>query len=192
MKENRFYYVCRAIVIPVLHFLYPFRVHGTENIPAEGPAILCSHQVHLADPLFIATSTRRYVRYISKKELFDNRFLAWLFRHLGMFPVARGGSDMSAMRTCLNILKEGGVLGIFPQGHRYKQDDHHQLESGTAIMALRSRVPVIPIHVRGPLKLFRRNEITVGKPVALEDLKRIDSASMAEADRRLIAAIWGD
>ena len=190
MKENRFYYVCRALATPLLHFLYPFRVDGKENIPAEGPAILCSNHVHMFDPVFIAISTRRYIRYISKQELFSNRALAWFFRHLGMFPVARGASDLSAMRTSLSILKEGGVLGIFPQGHRYKQDDHRQLESGAAIIALRARVPVIPIHVKGPLKLFRRNEITVGAPVALDDLKRIDAPAMAEADRRLIRAIW--
>ncbi len=191
MKENRFYYAIRAIALPIMHVLYPFRVTGISNIPAEGPAILCSNHVHMFDPVFIAVSTRRYIRYISKRELFGNRALAWFYRHLGMFPVARGGSDMSAMRTSLSILKEGGVLGIFPQGHRYKRDDHHELESGAAIMALKARVPVIPIHVKGPVKLFRRNEITVGRPVALGDLKRIDAPALAEADRRLIGAIWG-
>ena len=190
MMENRFYFICRALVIPLLHFLFPFRVTGRENIPAEGAAILCSNHVCMMDPLFIATSTRRYVRYISKKELFENRFLGWLFRHLGMFPVARGGSDMNAMRTMISVLKEGGVLGIFPQGHRYKRDDNHTLESGAAIIALRARVPVIPIHVRGPVRLFRRNEVRIGKPVMLDDLKRIDAPSLAEADSRLIAAIW--
>ena len=190
MMENRFYFICRALVIPLLHFLFPFRVTGRENIPAEGAAILCSNHVCMMDPLFIATSTRRYVRYISKKELFENRFLGWLFRHLGMFPVARGGSDMNAMRTMISVLKEGGVLGIFPQGHRYKRDDNRTLESGAAIIALRARVPVIPIHVRGPVRLFRRNEVRIGKPVTLDDLKRIDAPSLAEADSRLIAAIW--
>ena len=190
MMENRFYFICRALVIPLLHFLFPFRVTGRENIPAEGAAILCSNHVCMMDPLFIATSTRRYVRYISKKELFENRFLGWLFRHLGMFPVARGGSDMSAMRTMISVLKEGGVLGIFPQGHRYRMDDNRTLETGTAVIALRARVPVIPIHVRGPIRLFRMNEIRIGRPVQLDDLKRIDAHSLAEADNRLIRAIW--
>ncbi|MBQ8954320.1 MAG: 1-acyl-sn-glycerol-3-phosphate acyltransferase [Clostridia bacterium] len=190
MKENRFYYFFRALVIPLLHFLFPFRVTGRENIPTEGPAILCSNHVNMVDPLFIATSTRRYIRYISKKELFENRFLGWFFRHLGMFPVARGGTDMTAMRTMISVLKEGGVLGIFPQGHRYKQDDNRTLESGAAIIALRARVPVIPVHVRGPVRLFRMNEIRIGRPVQLEDLKRIDAPTLAEADNRLIQAIW--
>ncbi|MBR3503396.1 MAG: 1-acyl-sn-glycerol-3-phosphate acyltransferase [Clostridia bacterium] len=190
MKENRFYYTCRALVIPLLRFLFPFRVAGVENIPSDGPAILCSNHVHMVDPLFVATSTRRYVRYISKRELFGNRFLGWFFQRLGMFPVARGGTDMSAMRTMMSILKEGGVLGIFPQGHRYPHDDNRTLESGVAVIALRARVPVIPIHVRGPVRLFRMNEIRIGEPVALDDLKRIDAPTLAEADSRLIDAIW--
>ena len=190
MKENRFYAFFRALVIPLLHLLFPFRVTGRENIPAEGAAILCSNHVCMLDPLFIATSTRRYIRYISKKELFANRFLGWFFRHLGMFPVARGSADMSAMRTMMTVLREGGVLGIFPQGHRHRMDDDRTLESGTAVIALRARVPLIPIHVRGPVRLFRMNEIHIGAPVALDDLKRIDAPSIAEADSRLIKAIW--
>ena len=189
---NRWYYFFRALVIPLLHLLFPFRVTGRENIPSEGAAILCSNHVCMLDPLFIAVATRRYIRYISKKELFDNKFLGWFFRHLGMFPVARGNADMSAMRTMMSVLKEGGVLGIFPQGHRYRQDDNRSLESGTAVIALRAHVPVIPIHVRGPVRLFRRNEIRIGGPVALDDLKRIDAPSLAEADDRLVAAIWGE
>ena len=190
MKVNRFYYFFRALVIPLLHILFPYRVTGRENIPSEGAAILCSNHVCMLDPLFIATATPRYIRYISKKELFGNRFLGWFFTHLGMFPVARGGTDMSAMRTMMAVLKEGGVLGIFPQGHRYRQDDNRALETGTAVIALRARVPVIPIHVRGPIRLFRMNEIRIGRPVQLDDLKRIDAPSLAEADNRLIRAIW--
>ena len=190
MKVNRWYYFFRALVIPLLHLLFPFRVTGRENIPSEGAAILCSNHVCMLDPLFIAVATRRYIRYISKKELFDNKFLGWFFRHLGMFPVARGGTDMTAMRTMMAVLKEGGVLGIFPQGHRYRMDDNRTLETGTAVIALRARVPVIPIHVRGPVRLFRMNEIHIGAPVPLDDLKRIDAPSLAEADNRLIEAIW--
>ena len=191
MKTNRFYFVIRAIIIPLLHIFFPFRLTGRENIPLEGPAMICSNHVSMLDPLFISASTRRYIRYISKKELFENRFLKWIFTHLGMFPVARGGSDMSAMRTSLAVLKDGGVLGIFPQGHRYRQDDHRALETGAAVMALRARVPVIPVHVRGPVRLFRMNEIAIGEPVALDDLKRIDTPALVETDRRLVAAIWG-
>ncbi|MBO4297743.1 MAG: 1-acyl-sn-glycerol-3-phosphate acyltransferase [Clostridia bacterium] len=192
MKTNRFYFVCRAIVLFLLSFLFPFRASGRENIPAEGPVLLCSNHVSLIDPLFIACSTKRYIRFISKKELFSNRFFNWLFTHLGMFPVDRGGSDLSAMRTSLAVLKEGGALGIFPQGHRYRQDDNRDLETGAAIMALRARVPVIPIHVRGPVRLFRRNEVRFGKPLDFSDLKRLDAPALAEAGRRLAEGIWGE
>ena len=190
MKENRFYAFFRALVLPLLHLFFPYRVTGRENIPTDGAAVLCSNHVSMIDPVFIAMATRRYIRYISKKELFENRFTNWFFRHMGMFPVARGETDMTAMRTMMSVLKEGGVLGIFPQGHRYPQDDNRTLESGVAIVALRARVPVIPIHVRGPVRMFHRNEIHIGKPVMLDDLRRIDAPTLAEADKRLIEAIW--
>ena len=192
MKVNRFYYFFRALVTPLLHIIFPFRIEGRENIPADGAVMLCSNHVSMIDPLFITMATKRYIRFISKKELFDNRFLNWFFTHLGMFPVARGESDMSAMRTSISILKDGGALGIFPQGHRYKHDDHRKIETGAAIMALRARVTVVPIHVRGPVRPFRRSEIRIGRPVPLDDIRRIDAPGLAEANDRLIEAIWSE
>ena len=96
------------------------------------------------------------------------------------------------MRTSLAVLKEGGALGIFPQGHRYRQDDNRDLETGAAIMALRAHVPVIPIHVRGPVRLFRRNEVRFGRPIDFSDLKRLDTPTLAEAGKRLMEGIWSE
>ena len=192
MKKNRFYYFIRALATPLTHFLFPFRTEGFENIPREGAAVLCMNHISMLDPVMVAITTRRYIRYISKKELFSNRFLSWFFTHIGMFPVGRGESDMTAMRTMLSILKDGGVLGIFPQGHRHRDDDDRTMESGAAIVCLRARVPVIPIHIQGPVRLFRKSVIRVGRPLALDDIRRIDAAGIQEANRRLIEGIWED
>ena len=107
-----------------------------------------------------------------------------------MVPVDRGGSDMAAMRTCISVLKEGGVLGIFPQGHRYKHDESHEMQSGAAFIALRTHVPVVPIHVSGPVRPFRFTRIHIMPPVDLSDLTRPDAPSIGEATKRLSDAIW--
>ena len=98
---------------------------------------------------------------------------------------------MAAIRKCFAVLKEGGALGIFPQGHRYRHDENHQPETGAALIALRARVPMIPVHLDPPVSLFRRANVRIGQPVDLADLNgKVDSASLEEATRRLAAAIW--
>ena len=190
--SNRFYRVLIAILRPLVHVIFPHRVTGVENIPKDGPVLLCSNHVSMLDPVFIACAVKREIRFISKKELFDNKFLGPILTKMGMFPVNRGGTDMAAMRTCMGILKEGGVLGIFPQGHRWRKDENRELQSGAAVMALRSRVPVIPIHVEAPVKPFRFIRVRVGAPVKLDDIPRLDAPSVEQAGERLKDAIWQD
>lgn len=190
MKRNHFYHFAVAVLWPILHLIFPHRVTGLENVPAEGGVMLCSNHVSMLDPFFIAGAVKREIRFISKKELFKNKLLGAIMTKLGMFPVDRGGSDMAAMRTCISILKEGGVLGIFPQGHRYKHDENHELQSGAAFIALRTRVPVVPIHVSGPVRPFHRTTIHIMPPVDLADLARPDAAAIGEATNRLSGAIW--
>ena len=179
-----------ALLWPILHLIFPHRVTGLENVPAEGAVMLCSNHVSMLDPFFIAGAVRREIRFISKKELFTNRLLGAIMTKLGMFPVDRGGNDMAAMRTCISVLKEGGVLGIFPQGHRYKHDENHEMQSGAAFIALRTHVPVVPIHVSGPVRPFRFTRIHIMPPVDLSDLTRPDAPSIGEATKRLSDAIW--
>lgn len=190
MKRNHFYHFAVALLWPILHLIFPHRVTGLENVPAEGAVMLCSNHVSMLDPFFIAGAVKREIRFISKKELFKNKLLGAIMTKLGMFPVDRGGSDMTAMRTCISILKEGGVLGIFPQGHRYKHDENHEMQSGAAFIALRTHVPVVPIHVSGPVRPFRRTTIHIMPPVDLSDLTRPDAPSIGEATKRLSGAIW--
>ena len=190
MKRNHFYHFAVALLWPILHLIFPHRVTGLENVPGEGAVMLCSNHVSMLDPFFIAGAVKREIRFISKKELFKNKLLGAILTKLGMFPVDRGGSDMTAMRTCVSILREGGVLGIFPQGHRYKHDENHEMQSGAAFIALRTHVPVVPIHVSGPVRPFRFTRIHIMPPVDLNDLTRPDATAIGEATKRLTDAIW--
>ena len=93
----------------------------------------------------------------------------------------------------MSVVKEGNVLGIFPQGHRYKADDHRKLESGAALVALRTRTPIVPVHISAPLRYFHRVRIEIGAPVPLDDLfGKADATSLETATQRLTDAIWHD
>ena len=90
---------------------------------------------------------------------------------LHMIPVDRHHSDMEAMRTCLKVTKAGGVLSIFPEGTRHKEGVMEHMESGVALIALRSGVPMIPMYIDGKPRLFRRMRVTVGDPIPMDDLR---------------------
>ena len=97
--------------------------------------------------------------------------LKWFFSNMHMIPVDRGNSDMAALRTCMKTLRDGGVLGIFPEGTRHKQGVMEELESGTALIALRSNVPVIPMLITPKFRFFRRMHLYVGTPIEYQDLR---------------------
>ena len=190
MKVNYFYRVVRNIAWFLCKILFPMKVIGAENVPKDGPVLICSNHISMVDPVLIAVSFKRQITYMAKKELFGTKFTNWFFRNLGMVPVDRGASDIAALRICLETLNEGRILGVFPQGHRFKQDENHEIQSGAAIMALRSKAVVVPVHVSAPLKFFRKNTVRFGKPVDLSDLVRVNSQAIAAASNRITEGIW--
>lgn len=166
--------------------IHPVRVIGRENMVKEGPVILCANHMNLQDPMVLNVYLGRLIRFMAKKELFENRFMNRVMTWLGAFPVSRGERDLSAVRTSLKLLEEGEVLGIFPEGHRYADGEMHEFGNGLALIALRSGAPVVPAYIQGSYRLFRRVTVTVGEPVALADQgRRCDSASLRTATERI-------
>jgi len=172
----------------------PAKVTGKENIPAEGGFILCANHQHWLDPIHIAAhlGPRRY-RYLAKAETFKGKFAAWfLGEGMGAIPIKRGESDLNAIRMSLKAVADGGALGVFPQGTRSRDNTPTPMQTGVAMIALRSGAPVIPVFIEGPYRLFSRKKLAVGKPVDFSDLgRRCDSATMEEMTRRIEKAIWG-
>ena len=162
---NRFYHYLYILVRPILRLLMPFRAVGQENIP-EGGALLCANHASGWDPILIAVSLPNDSRlaFMAKEELFQNRFLRWLLKKLGGFPVNRGGNDLSAMKTALKALGDGRRLLVFPEGTRVEKQGDTDAKGGITMMATRTGVPIIPIYCGGKKKLFRRYTIVFGEP----------------------------
>lgn len=185
MKRGFCVFLC-AIYRLFSALFHPVRVIGRENMVREGPVILCANHVSLQDPMVLDVYLGRLIRFMAKKELFENRFMNRIMTWLGAFPVSRGESDLSAMRTSLKLLADGEALGIFPEGHRYVDGEMHEFGNGLALIALRSGAPVVPAYIQGNYRLFRRVTVTVGAPVALSDLgRRCDSKTLCAATERI-------
>ncbi|MCK9857388.1 MULTISPECIES: lysophospholipid acyltransferase family protein [Paenibacillus] len=156
------YGIFKAVFNVLYGLLFRLEVRGLENIPKEGSVILCSNHISLLDPPAVGIRVPRKVHYMAKAELFKIPVFGPLIRAWGAFPVKRGvGKD--AIRSALNLLGEGKVMGIFPEGTR--NSDGAAAKKGAAMIAYRSGAAIIPVAVVGHYKLFRKMRVFYGKPV---------------------------
>lgn len=182
------YSFCRGALRLFYKLLFRLEAHGLEHIPAEGGVLLCSNHLSNLDPPTIGILLQRKVHFMAKKELFDIFGLGWLIKQLGAFPVKRGGVSKESIKTALTLLREGHVMGIFPEGTRNKGEDASIGKRGAATFALRSDAAVIPVAIIGNYKLFRKMKVVYGPPVDLSAFKEEKGADAAEMATEAIMA----
>ncbi|WP_026673023.1 lysophospholipid acyltransferase family protein [Alkalihalobacterium bogoriense] len=154
-----------------LSTFYKVRVIGKENIPESGPVLLCCNHISNLDPPFLGAYIKRNICYMAKQELFTVPVLKTILPILGAFPVRRGMSDKQAMRTAMTLLKEGNMIGLFPEGTRSKDGKLQKGLAGAGFFALRTEASVIPCAIVGPYKLFKPLTLVYGKPINMTPLK---------------------
>ncbi len=182
--------IIKALVGAYYAVMYPIRLIGEENIP-PGAAILCANHIASRDPILLLLRLRRKITFMAKKELFQVKIVGAVLREAGAFPVDRGRADLSAIRESMRILKEGGLLGIFPQGTRSVSNERTQMHGGAALIEQRSKAPVVPVYIDGPYRKFRRTNIYIGMPIDLADFgARSDGATISAVTGKIDGAIW--
>lgn len=155
----------KALVSAIFYPLYRIKVIGKENFPKEGGVLLCSNHIDNLDPPVVGITAPRPVRFMAKEELFQMPILKGLLPRLHAFPVKRGMSDRQAMRTALKILKDGEVVGLFPEGTRSKTGELQKGLAGAGFFALRGDAVVMPCAIIGSYKPFRRLKVIYGQPI---------------------------
>lgn len=174
-----------AIAKPICYLLFStllrVKVSGRENIPEKGGVIIASNHVNATDVIFLEYKIKRHIRWMAKSELFENKIIGWFLRGLGAFPVKRGGLDVAAAKTAFELLENGEVFGIFPQGTRSKNPaDPVKARHGVAKFAAEAGVPVVPVAIYGDFKLFGKVYVKYGKPVYFE--KKEDGTPYTKAE----------
>ncbi|WP_379129142.1 lysophospholipid acyltransferase family protein [Paenibacillus sp. sgz500958] len=170
------YVICRGLLRCIYAIIFPLKVVGRENVPKEGGVLLCANHISLLDPITMGIKLKRQVKYMAKAELFTVPVLGWLVRQLGAFPVKRGGVSKESIKTALQTLRGGDVMGIFPEGTR--NSDVGVAKKGAASFALRSGAAVVPAAIIGRYKLFRRMTIIYGAPIDLSEFAGAGSESL--------------
>lgn len=174
---------------------YRWEVVGKEHIPDRGPVVICPNHIHNLDPPLVGSAIDRKVHFMAKEELFRIPILAPIIRRLGAFPVRRGASDRKAFKRAVEILQEGKVLAIFPEGTRSRNGRLGKAHPGAALIALKGNADVVPAAIIGPYRFFGKVRIVFGPPFRLDcppgskinsELLRDHSARIMDKIERLI------
>lgn len=156
-----FYWFMKTFVLgPVLKTLFRPWVKGLDNVPAEGAAILASNHLSFSDSIFMPLMVPRPVVFLAKSEYFTGKGIkgkltAAFFRLTNQLPMDRSGGAASALslNAGMDVLKNGSLLGIYPEGTRSPDARLYRGKVGVARLALQARVPVIPVAMIGTDKV---------------------------------------
>ncbi len=160
--------VAKAIVAPIFKIFYPMQIEGLEYYDMKNPFVLCANHQSNLDVFSLYIASPRQVHFMAKAELFKHKPLAWLFRKLGAFPVKRNQTDITAIKNALKVLKDGHVLGIFPQGTRVEEIEDDGAKAGAVVIANKAKVPVIPAAIITKYKIFKPIKVKFGKPMLMQ------------------------
>jgi 1-acyl-sn-glycerol-3-phosphate acyltransferase len=141
------YWVIKAILKPLLKLIYRIRIEGLENLPKKGPAIIAANHLSFLDSFFIPLAVpRRKVTYLAKADYFKSWKTSWFFKMVGQIPTEREGGKKSqqSLDIATEVLEQGDLLGIYPEGTRSPDGYLHRGRTGVARLALKAGAPVIP------------------------------------------------
>lgn len=190
--ETKWKKIERAIIKGLIYSFYKivFRIEkiGEENIPENEPVIICANHLNMWDAVGLVVSTKRKVNFVAKENLFDNRFLNWIAHVFDVIPIKRGMRDIEAMKRCLKTLKDGQILGIFPEGTRRGLEKGAKVQNGAAYMALKSKVKVVPVGINGKFKAFTKVTLNYGKPIDFDkyDCKTPEKDNLDKATKEIM------
>lgn len=193
-----FYSIAKTFVVgPAVNTIFRPWVKGLDNIPTEGPAILASNHMSFSDSVFIPVAVPRQVRFLAKNDYWKGKGMAgvwnrWFFTVSGQIPMDRSGGQASqnSLAAGEQALRDGHLLGIYPEGTRSPDGKLYRGKVGVAKLALNAQVPVIPIALIGTANVqpidkiiprVARVGMIVGEPMTFESY--YDNASDRFAQR---------
>ena len=190
------YRIVGTLSIPVVKGLYRLRARGVEHLPEGGFVLAANHTSNFDPwPLGVPLLPDRQLRFMAKAELFNPVFTP-ILNAGGAFKVRRGQGDVEAMRTAIDLVKEGEIVVMFPEGTRQakglRKKHTARPHTGAARIALAAGAPLVPAAIAGTDRLSRLGPLRVafGEPIDVSDLDGADTKTQAQvATDRLMEKI---
>lgn len=193
VKEYKLYQALRWVAV-LFCLRYKVTYIGKENIPQDGGFIIaCNHQSGV-DPIILGRGVKRTIHFMAKEELFENEALGIFIKHLNAFPVRRGQGDTTAVEFAEDIVRNGYVLGIFPEGTRSKDFKPARGKSGTALIAKTTGADVLPVSIYTSDRYKKGTRLTVrfGKLIKNEEFGFTEDPHSTKELKDATKRIMGD
>ena len=191
-----FYTFIRALFILFFRVFYRCKYDFFKYIPSDESFIVCANHTSYLDPPFVGTIIpHKQVYFMAKEELFRYFILGKAITALGAFPVKRGAVDKTSLTHSIKLLKDGQVLGLFPEGKRVKTGEMGELFHGLAYLALKGKRPILPILIKWPERIFQPVRVKVGSLIYFPDEEKIVKKVLEEASAKVseeMTKLWSD
>jgi len=166
------YGLAKAILRPLTAGLFAAHVSGEDLVPKNGPLVVAANHRSYLDPPLLGSWFPRTIHFMAKQELFRIFGISWLIKQWHAFPVDRDRADLGSIRRALHILKDGGVVGIFPEGTR-NLDGEAKARGGAVMLAAIAGCPLVPVALVNTQNAVRRLraskvEVRIGEPMLLQ------------------------
>lgn len=174
-KAYKFY---TSIATSLFKIFYRPQIIGKENIPNDGALIFAGNHKHAFDPLLVIMSTKRIVHYMAKNEVFKS-LAGVIFDRIGLIRIYPNKSNQAAVIDAEEILKNGGTIGIFPEGTRNRTEKELlNFKKGTVRMAKSTNAKILPFAIKGEYKIFPKSvTVEFGKPIDVSKME-VDEANL--------------
>lgn len=177
----------KAIIVPVYWLFRPFRYYGNKKIKDGACLYICNHY-GIWDVIYPAMTTSEGMHFVAKKQVFEMPIIGAIAKKVKAISVNRDHKDVRGLLDCFKCLKNGEKICIFPEGTRNKTEaELLPFQPGATMMAIRCKVPIVPIMIYKRPKLFRMTHILVGDPFELNEYydKKLSEEEIQTADNKL-------
>ena len=181
----------------LLKVLYRAKSFGHENIPREGPVLYLANHQSFYDPILIGIgSGKRHFYSLGRSTLYDKKWSAFMGNITNSIPVEQGAGDVKAMKKCIEVLKDGQALMLFPEGARTMTGEVEKFETGAMLIIKRAKPQVVPVALEGPYAIWPRGQkrpklrgrmgIMYGDPIPAEELIAMKAEDAMERLRQRV------
>ena len=181
----------RTCIVPLVRLFYPFKYFGDKKVQ-NGPCVYVSNHYRMIDPMYILPTTKEGIHFIAKNESAKIPIFGFFVKKVKTICVSRDGSDARAIMDALKCLKNGDKIAIYPEGTRNKTDQPFiPFKSGSALLAIRAKVPVVPMVIFKKAGFWQRNHIIIGQPFELSEYygMKLTEDLLREADGKILATM---
>lgn len=187
---RKFYKFIKVFFKPLALMVLPVKFIDKQKLPPKksGAYITICNHLSYFDVAYQTFYMHDFRRYLGKKDFNESKFIGWFFRSMGTIYVDRDKPAVSVIRECVDTLKGGDILSIFPEGTRNKvNEDLQEFKAGSAMFAIRAKVKIIPLIIYKKPKAFHSNYVAVGDAIDLSEFydKPVTHNNMEIADKKI-------